>query len=290
LARINIAGVGIEYELIGDAGAPAIALTPGGRFPKDVPGIRAFADALAAGGRRVLIWDRPNSGASDLCIDGPSESQMQGEMLVALIRALDLGPTAVGGGSAGSRTSLFAAAHDPEAISHLLQWWVSGGTISLMSLGSNYCCDPAVAASMGGMAAATNSPLWAAYLQANPASREAFLALDPDAFIATMARWAEAFIPSTTAPIPGMTASALARLTMPTLIFRGNQRDLYHPAWMCERLAELVPHAELQDSPWTQDEFVARQVEAAKTGTGHFLDWPRLAPAILEFTGRSTGP
>lgn len=213
---------------------------------------------------------------------------MQGQMLTALIRSLDLGPTAVGGGSAGARTSLFAAAHDPEAISHLIQWWVSGGTLSLMSLGSAYCCDPAVAASIGGMEAVAAQPMWAYYLQ-DEANRARFLALDHDAFIATMSRWAEAFVPSAEAPIPGMNAEALARLDMPTLIFRGSSRDLYHPAWMCERLAELVPQAEMQDSPWTEDEFVARQVEAVKTGTGHFLDWPRLAPAILEFTGRPRG-
>jgi len=110
VARIDIAGTGIEYELIGEVGAPAIALTPGGRFSKEAPGIRAFAEALATGGRRVLIWDRPNSGASDLCFEGASESAMQGKILAALIRALNLGPTAVAGGSAGSRTSLFAAA------------------------------------------------------------------------------------------------------------------------------------------------------------------------------------
>jgi hypothetical protein len=76
---------------------------------------------------------------------------------------------------------------------------------------------------------------------------------------------------------------------MPTLIFRGSRQDLYHPAWMCERLAELLPHAELQDAPWTEAEFLRRQLEAGKTGSGHFLDWPRLAPAILEFTSRPDG-
>jgi pimeloyl-ACP methyl ester carboxylesterase len=286
VARIDIAGVGIEYELLGAPGAPALALNPGGRFPKEAPGIRAFAEALAAGGRRVLIWDRPNCGASDFCLEGDSESALQGEMLVALIRALDLGPTAVAGGSAGSRTSLFAAAHDPGAISHLIQWWVSGGTLSLLSLGSAYCCDPAVAASIGGMAAVAAQPMWSYYLQNDAANRDRFLALDPEAFIATMARWAEAFVPSADAPIPGMPHAALTRLKMPTLIFRGTKHDLYHPAWMCERLAECIPHAQLQDAPWTDAEFTQRQAEASKTGSGHFLDWPRLAPAILEFTAR----
>ena len=42
----------IEYELHGKDGDPPIALTPGGRFTMDVPGLREFAAELVkAGGR-----------------------------------------------------------------------------------------------------------------------------------------------------------------------------------------------------------------------------------------------
>src|SRR5689334_4421320 len=118
MARIAISGLEIDYELLGPEGAPAIALTPGGRFPKDSPGLPELARALAAGGRRVLLWDRPNCGASDVCFDADSESNLQGRTLVQLIRALGLGPTALAAGSAGSRVSLIAASHGPEVVSH----------------------------------------------------------------------------------------------------------------------------------------------------------------------------
>jgi hypothetical protein len=39
----------------------------------DTPGYREPAPALAAGGKRALIWDRPNCGASDVCFDATSE-------------------------------------------------------------------------------------------------------------------------------------------------------------------------------------------------------------------------
>ena len=39
---------------------------PGGRFSKDFGGIHELADALAEGGKRVLLWDRPNCGRSDV--------------------------------------------------------------------------------------------------------------------------------------------------------------------------------------------------------------------------------
>src|SRR4051812_43150841 len=108
MSRIELAGIGIEYELLGKPGAPAIALTPGGRFPKDTPGLREFAETLVAGGRRVLLWDRPNCGASDISFDADSESELHARTLTQLIRALNLGPTALAAGSAGSRVSLIA--------------------------------------------------------------------------------------------------------------------------------------------------------------------------------------
>ena len=101
MPRAEIDGIGIDYELIGTG--RAIAITPGGRFSKDDPGVRELAQALAAGGLRALIWDRPNCGASDLAFRGDSESDLNADILAGLIRKLDLGPTILAGGSAGSR-------------------------------------------------------------------------------------------------------------------------------------------------------------------------------------------
>ena len=67
MAACTIDGVRIAYELIG---VPPFVLTPGGRFSKDVPGIRQLALDLAGHGYQVLIWDRPNTGASDVCFRG----------------------------------------------------------------------------------------------------------------------------------------------------------------------------------------------------------------------------
>ena len=65
-AMVN--GLSLAYEVIGE-GRPW-AITPGGRFTKESPGVRELAEALAEHGNRVLIWDRPNCGASDVCFDG----------------------------------------------------------------------------------------------------------------------------------------------------------------------------------------------------------------------------
>ncbi len=37
MARIEIDGIGIGYELVGEEGAPVMVITPGGRFPRDTP-------------------------------------------------------------------------------------------------------------------------------------------------------------------------------------------------------------------------------------------------------------
>jgi pimeloyl-ACP methyl ester carboxylesterase len=62
----RMSGCSIAYEVIGD-GRPWV-ITPGGRFSKDSPGVRELAAALAERGNRVLVWDRPNCGASDVSL------------------------------------------------------------------------------------------------------------------------------------------------------------------------------------------------------------------------------
>jgi pimeloyl-ACP methyl ester carboxylesterase len=279
MARIDISGIGIDYELVGDAGAPAIALTPGGRFPKDVPGLPELARALADGGRRVLLWDRPNCGASDLCFRGESESELQGHTLARLIRALDLGPTAIAAGSGGSRVSLIAASYDPDIVSHLIVWWVSGGTVGLTSLSHYYCGNSAIVASFAGMEGVANLPEWAEQIRRNPRNRDILLAQDPGEFIRTMERWSGVYVPSPISPVPGMTQEDFAHLRMPTLLFRSARSDLSHPRRTSDWVKALIPHADYRDPPWEEDEWNNRMRE----GGPLFVNWPKLAPVILDF-------
>ena len=65
--------------------------------------MRELATALAECGNRVLIWDRPNCGASDVRFDGSSESAMQADVLAGLLRQRDMTPAVIAGGSGGAR-------------------------------------------------------------------------------------------------------------------------------------------------------------------------------------------
>lgn len=274
--------IGIAYELSGDAGGQPVALTPGGRFTMDSPGIREMAAELARAGKRVLLYDRPNCGKSDVCLAGQSESENQAEALAGLIRALDLGPTVIAGGSGGSRVSLLAASRHPELCSHLALWWISGDPIGLMQLASYYCGEAGTLASRGGMAAVLGATSWAENLAKNPAAKDRLLAMDPDQFIAVMQRWAAAYVPSDISPVPGMKPVDFARLTMPTIVFRSHKSDLSHTETTSLWVHRLIPQSRLLDPPWREDEWNYRSASVqAGTERGLFESWPQLVPDIL---------
>ena len=287
-ANIDIFGqpIGIEYELSGDAGGQPVVLTPGGRFTMDSPGIREMAAVLAQAGKRVLLYDRPNCGKSDVCLAGTSESENQAEALAGLIRALDLGPMVIAGGSGGSRVSMLAASRYPELCSHLALWWISGDPIGLMQLATYYCGEAATLASRGGMAAVLQATSWAENLAQNPRAKEAILSLDPDKFIAVMQRWAAAYVPSDISPVPGMKPVDFARLTMPTIVFRSHPSDLSHTEATSLWVHRLIPQSRLLDPPWRADEWNYRSASVqAGTEKGLFESWPMLAPDILALAG-----
>ncbi|MCX7865068.1 MAG: alpha/beta hydrolase [Novosphingobium sp.] len=133
MPRIDINGLAIGYEIIGNGSKTAI-ITPGGRFSKETPGVRDLAEGLAARDHKVVIWDRPNCGESDICFSGESESILNADTLVGLLRALDMAPALVIGGSAGSRVSLIAAHRHPDAVRKLALLWISGDAIGLACL------------------------------------------------------------------------------------------------------------------------------------------------------------
>ena len=51
--------------------------------------------SLAAKGKRVLIWDRPNCGMSDVSFEAETEGRLASSALRGLVQALKIGPTAL---------------------------------------------------------------------------------------------------------------------------------------------------------------------------------------------------
>ncbi|HZP28193.1 MAG TPA: alpha/beta hydrolase [Acidimicrobiia bacterium] len=280
MARATVDGVSIAYEVIGE-GRPW-AITPGGRFSKDYPGVRELAEALAAEGNRVLVWDRPNCGESDVCFTGPSESAMQADTLAALLRHLDMAPAVIAGGSGGSRVSLLTAARHREVASGLALWWISGGAFGLMSLGLHYCGQSLLAAWEGSMDDVVALPEWEEVLQRNPANRRRFLDQDRREFIETMERWMLAYCPCGDEVVPGLAAADARSLDVPALVFRSGESDAFHTRATSEQIAAALPNARLVEPPWGDREWIERQA-AREAGGSLFERWPLLVPQLAEW-------
>lgn len=282
MATATVKGLSIGYELIGE-GQPWV-ITPGGRDSKDTPGVRELATALADRGNRVLIWDRPNTGESDVCFDGESESAMQADVMAELLHQLELAPAVIAGGSGGSRVSLLAAARHPDVASRLAVWWISGGVVGLMGLGTHYCSGSIRAAWTGGMEAVVALPEWNEVLERNPGNRQRFLDQDPKEFVATFERWMAAYCPCGDELVPGLRDEDARALDLPALVFRSGASDLNHRRETSEQVAQLLPDARLVEPPWGDTEWRERQA-ARNSGEagGLFVRWPLLAPILHDW-------
>jgi pimeloyl-ACP methyl ester carboxylesterase len=280
MARATVDGLTLGYEVIGDEGGQPWAITPGGRFTKESPGVRELAVELAGHGNRVLIWDRPNCGESDVCFSGSSESAMQADALVALLRHVDMTPAVIAGGSGGARVSLLAAARHPEAAAGVAVWWISGGVYGLLTLATHYCGNSVGEAWRDGMEAVAGLEEWAEVIARNPSNRQRFLDQDRDEFIATLERWMLAYCPREGEHVPGLTDADARKMDLPALVFRSGESDPHHTRATSEAVAGLLPQARLVEPPWGDREWIERG-EARDEGL--FARWPRLAPQLLEW-------
>ena len=279
----KIDGLTISYEIHGE-GRPWV-ITPGGRFSKDYPGVRELAVALAEKGHRVLIWDRPNCGESDVCFEGASESAMQADVLAELLRRVEMTPAVIAGGSGGARVSMLAAQRHKDVASGLAIWWISGGVYGLISLGTHYCGGSVAAAWHGGMQAVVELPEWDEVLRRNPGNRDRFLSLDPKEFVRVLEQWMVAYCPCGGELVPGLAEEDARRLDVPTLVLRSGTTDLHHRRETSEEIAKLLPSATLVEPPWGDSEWNERSAG----GQGLFSGWPKLAEVLDPWAREALG-
>jgi pimeloyl-ACP methyl ester carboxylesterase len=277
-AKIN--GTTIVYEVLGDG--PPLVLTPGGRFGKDVPGVRPLAEKLAKE-MTVVLWDRPNTGDSDFKFTGASESEMAADDLAELLRTLDLTPAVIAGGSAGSRISLITAFRHAEVVHKLVVWMMSGGKFGTMFLAMNYLLPHMAAAWADGMEAVCDVRDIKERIQAHPELREQIVGWDRQAFLDQLDRWLDAYVPKPGYPLPGVHQDSLKQITAPTLIFRNNDNDLYHAVEASLKVHELISSSTLVEPPWPRDSWFQTKLRQKTSGGNLFDDWIQLAQPILEF-------
>lgn len=282
---IEVNGGAVVYEILGNEG-DFIAMTPGGRFSKDIPGLRPLAEALVEGGYRVLLWDRPNCGKSEVQFYGQSESHMRADTLAQLITKLDIGPCIIAGGSGGARDSMLTTMLYPELVRKLVVWNIVGGVYGSFVLGGHYVVPSILAVRGLGIEGLLKVPEWRERIAQNPANEQRFRALDPDAFLKVMLRWLNAYVPKPGQTIPGVTDDMFDNITVPTLIIRGGENDWDHPKRTAMEVHCLIKGSQLIDPPWPEDAWERAGEQMARSGGKDFClfdTWVQAAPAILDF-------
>jgi pimeloyl-ACP methyl ester carboxylesterase len=278
VARATVNGLTLGYDLIGEAG-PTWVITPGGRFSKDKPGIREVARGLADLGYQVLIWDRPNCGESDVCFEGPSESEMQADYLAALLAYLDLAPAIVAGGSAGARVSLITVAKHPEVARGLAMWWVTGGAHGYVINASHYCLGSIKAAWVYGMEAVSELEEWQEVIARNAANKQRFLEQDRHEFLETFDRWIKVNLSKEGDIVPGLPKEEAAKIRHPALVVRSHPLDWIHLRRVSEELAGALPNSTMAD--WPENEAHQMALEMTTVGASAlFPRWPLLVPTL----------
>lgn len=238
----HVRGVNLVYEVLGTSG-PWVTISPGGR--RGLASDRALGVLLSEAGFRVLVYDRRNTGSSDIGFPGNSESQEQAEGLLALLGALGTGPVYVAGCSSGSRLSLLLALHHPQAVKALLLWRVTGGAYAAGRLAYNYYEQFIAAAQKGGIDAVARTEHFAALIEANPRNRTILQEMGAEAFLAAMQRWLAGFHQGSSHPVAGLSPEEMRGITLPTLIVPGNDR--IHPRAPGQAAHRLLPNSEYRE-------------------------------------------
>jgi pimeloyl-ACP methyl ester carboxylesterase len=296
--------IGLAYETMG-AGPPLI-LTPGVFMPRDSWTYLQAGHFCA--NYQVLLWDRPNTGASDLAIEAtPSEWHLWAEKLHQLLEALDMSPAILVGGSAGSVFSLLMAHLYPDDVVGLvLNNPPTDQPQVIQAIAYARYALLAEAVECGGMQAAidlsnqawirliTSPPdptsldaltKWVAEsLASNPGNRQALLAMEPKAFASALRQWGnwcdpEGFFRA------GLSPEEMGNLNIPALVLPGF--DDLHPQHTAEMLHSTLPQSVWVDySDWYPPELTEAVKRSPDLATQKaFLN----LPIVENFLGRITG-
>jgi 2-hydroxy-6-oxonona-2,4-dienedioate hydrolase len=285
--EIEINGGIVVYEFVGPEDAEVVVVTPGGRFSKDFGGIHELAYALAEGGKRVLLWDRPNCGRSDVQLYGRSESHMRAETLGLMLQQLGIEKVIAAGGSGGARDSIIFTIMWPDLVRKLGVWHIVGGTYSTMSLANVYVMTELATVRSSGIEGILElggrAGGWTDLIAANPRNRDRLLAIGSEEFERVMNRWLDAFTPKPNEAIPGVPDWEFEQIKVPTLIIRGGENDHAHPKRTSFEVHALIKGSRLIEPPWPEDAW--EQASAAHAaGTGAlFGPWVEAAPVLLDF-------
>ncbi len=244
---VNLNGVDIRFEMHGE-GIP-IVYTPGGFWTLEKG--RAVAERLKPLGYKVLLWDRPNTGASGLIFEGDNLLRIWADQLRELLHYTQHSPAFVSGGSAGCLPSLYFAYLYPEEVKGLI---IISPSTDDKEAWNNVIQDTflerAELAEKRGMVVALEAMdgMWELFdwhdqFKRVSQKKQQLLSMDPLAFAGTMRAWARSFRAGGRPHFAGLSDEQLAMINIPAIVFSGKSED--HPQHNAEALHARLPKSEL---------------------------------------------
>lgn len=258
--------VTLHVEIYNPRGTIPLVVTPGGMG--DCDGFRGFARnvAAAAPNLKVFIWDRRNTGRSEVSFGTEPLTIEEGEDLHVLIERLGVAPAALYGMSSGGRSNMVLASRYPEDVAALVIAPLTGGPIAVTRLSEEYylkylhdeklsTMEHVAGTPLTSMEAVAQTPLWSAYMARNPPEhQQRFLAQDVDDFLAAMRRSGEHLRSYRHKTALGMTDEELADLKVPAtlILHHGDETDELHPIPMARAATTLIPNSTFKIAPHLQ--------------------------------------
>mgnify|MGYP003674906398 CR=1 FL=1 len=276
MATINIRGVNLRYEIVGDDG-PLVTLITGGRrgYDEFVP----LAEKVAVKGYRVLLHDRRNTGASDILMSADEvEEAVWADDLNALLETLGEIPAFIGGSSSGARTALMFGLRHPSSARGLLLLRVSGGAFAAERLPENYYEQFIRIAGEGGMEAICATPEYGERIAANPANRDRLMAMSAEEFIDIQTRLRDLFVAGADLPVFGVTEAELNSIDMPVFVIPGN--DWVHDSNSGRAVHAMIPGSEMHLLPMEDEDVPVVPFEAWEAHE------PEIASVLTDFMCR----
>lgn len=261
MPTLRVNDVTLAYEVLGNG--PVVVWTPGGWFPRNE---WAYLNAgCFCADYTSLLWDRRNSGLSDVAIDdAPSEFHLWADDLHALLNALQMSPAYLAGGSAGNLFSLLMAHRYPADVKGLIL--VGSPTNDLPLIGplleAHYLQLAEVAAKGMEAVISHSTDAWvrmafakaepedwllnwvAATIAVNPENHARLLAMEPTKFATLMKKWGNLgldWASSKRFHLCGLSDEQVHQITAPALVIQGF--DELHPRQEAEELYRLLPNA-----------------------------------------------
>jgi pimeloyl-ACP methyl ester carboxylesterase len=279
MPEITVNGITLAYELFGKG--PPVVWTPWGWSPRN--DFSYLAAGRLSANYRVLLWDRRNSGASDIGIeDAPSDIHLQVDDLHHLLQALDMSPAYLAGKCSGQTLSLMMAHRYPEDVRGLILLGTPTDDVELYRepVADVWGSKLAAVAEEKGMQAviAHSTEAWvrlvtgkakpgdwdgflkwvAVTISQNPSNRDRLLAMDPQAFAAIMRKWGNWYVAGP-GHVHGLSYEYIRPITLPTLVAHGF--DEVHPRHAAEKLYQQLPNAE-----WVEysDRYTREEIDQAR--------------------------